>query len=217
MRWSAPRPVTPRRRPISLRVACVCRKASSAASVRACMNAGSGIFAENRNGSGSGRNITINAGGSVVTHGPAGTLGGAVISSAALQSATGNGGTITITSGGPATFEAGNRRQLRQQRQQRRQHPSHYRRKHRAVRTSGRRSQRHASCHAAERHDSRRRRQSSARRRDPRAIDLRDRVGHPDQLHRHDCLAGRVRCGRSGHHRRLRRHHPRPRRLHRQR
>ena len=90
-----------------LRVAGVCRKASSAASVRACLNAGSGIFAENRHGSGSGRNITINAGGSVVAHGPPGTLGGAVISGAALQSATGNGGTITITSGGPATFEAG--------------------------------------------------------------------------------------------------------------
>jgi hypothetical protein len=71
------------------------------------LNAGSGIFAENRHGSGSGGNITINAGGSVVAHGPAGILGGAIISSAALQAATGNGGTITITSGGPATFEGG--------------------------------------------------------------------------------------------------------------
>jgi hypothetical protein len=71
------------------------------------MNAGSGMFAENRHGTGSGGNITINAGGSVTLHGPASSLNGAVISSAALGSATGNGGTVTINSGGPATFEAG--------------------------------------------------------------------------------------------------------------
>ncbi len=71
------------------------------------MNAGSGMFAENRHGTGSGGNITINAGGSVTVHGPASSLNGAVISSAALGSATGNGGTVTINSGGPATFEAG--------------------------------------------------------------------------------------------------------------
>jgi hypothetical protein len=70
------------------------------------MNAGSGMFAENRHGTGNGGNITINAGGSVLLHGPS-TVNGAVISSAALGSATGNGGTVTITSGGPATFEAG--------------------------------------------------------------------------------------------------------------
>ncbi|MEA2239569.1 MAG: hypothetical protein QOC81_4293 [Thermoanaerobaculia bacterium] len=71
------------------------------------LNAGSGIFAENRHGSGSGGNITINAGGNIVSLGPASTFSGAVISSAALGSATGNGGAISLTSGGTATFESG--------------------------------------------------------------------------------------------------------------
>ena len=71
------------------------------------MNAGSGIFAEDRHGSGSGGNITINAGGTVSVHGPAATLGGAVISTAAFGSATGNGGTITINSGDAAALDAG--------------------------------------------------------------------------------------------------------------
>jgi hypothetical protein len=71
------------------------------------MNAGSGMFAENRHGTGNGGNITINAGGSVTLHGPASNLAGAVISGAALGSANGNGGTITINSGGSTTLEAG--------------------------------------------------------------------------------------------------------------
>jgi hypothetical protein len=71
------------------------------------LNAGSGIFAENRHGSGSGGNVTINAGGSIVSHGPASTFSGAVISTAALGSATGNGGAISISSGSTATFESG--------------------------------------------------------------------------------------------------------------
>jgi len=71
------------------------------------MNAGSGMFAENRLGTGSGGNITINAGGTVTLHGPASTLNGAVISSAGLGSATGDGGTITINSGGATTLEGG--------------------------------------------------------------------------------------------------------------
>src|SRR5882672_11984295 len=71
------------------------------------MNAGSGMFAENRHGNGSGGNITINAGGTAVLHGPASTFNGAVISSAALGSATGNGGTVTVSSGGATTLEAG--------------------------------------------------------------------------------------------------------------
>jgi len=71
------------------------------------MNAGSGMFAENRLGAGSGGNITINAGGAVTLHGPASTLNGAVISSAAFGSATGSGGTVTINSGGATTLEGG--------------------------------------------------------------------------------------------------------------
>jgi hypothetical protein len=71
------------------------------------MNAGSGMFAENRLGAGSGGNITINAGGAVTLHGPASTLTGAVISGAAFGSATGSGGTVTINSGGATTLEAG--------------------------------------------------------------------------------------------------------------
>ena len=71
------------------------------------MNAGSGMFAENRLGAGSGGNITINASGSVTLHGPASTLNGAVISSAAFGSAIGNGGTVTINSGGATTLEGG--------------------------------------------------------------------------------------------------------------
>jgi hypothetical protein len=71
------------------------------------MNAGSAMYAENRHGTGNGGNITITAGGSVSVHGPAGSLPGAVISGAALGSANGNGGIITVNSGGPSTFEAG--------------------------------------------------------------------------------------------------------------
>ena len=71
------------------------------------MNAGSGLFAENRHGNGAGGNVTINAGGGVVVHGPTSSLGGAVISTAAFGSSNGNGGNITITGAGPMTFEAG--------------------------------------------------------------------------------------------------------------
>jgi len=71
------------------------------------MNAGSGLFAENRIGSGSGGSITIDAGGNVTLHGAAGSLPGAVISSGALLSATGSGGAITINSDGATTLEAG--------------------------------------------------------------------------------------------------------------
>src|SRR3954447_5593997 len=71
------------------------------------MNAGSALFAENRIGTGSGGSITVNAGGNVILHGPAGSSSGAVISSAALLSATGVGGAITINSGGATTLEAG--------------------------------------------------------------------------------------------------------------
>src|SRR3954451_10771843 len=49
------------------------------------MNAGSGLFAENRQGSGSGANITFNAGGSVVLHGPASTFAGAKIGTSATS------------------------------------------------------------------------------------------------------------------------------------
>ncbi len=71
------------------------------------MNAGSGMFAENRHGNGNGGDITILAGGAVVLHGPASTLSGAMISTNALGSANGNGGKVTIASGGASTFEAG--------------------------------------------------------------------------------------------------------------
>jgi|GEM_PF-646922 len=71
------------------------------------MNAGSALYAENRIGSGSGGSITVNAGGNIILHGPAGSSSGAVISSAALLSATGSGGAITINSGGATTLEAG--------------------------------------------------------------------------------------------------------------
>jgi len=71
------------------------------------MNAGSGLFAENRIGTGSGGSITIDAGGNVTLHGAAGSSPGAVISSAALLSATGSGGAITINSDGATTLEAG--------------------------------------------------------------------------------------------------------------
>ncbi len=71
------------------------------------MSAGSGMFAENRQGSGSGANITINAGGSVVLHGPASTFAGARIGTSATSSASGSGGTVTITSGGATTLESG--------------------------------------------------------------------------------------------------------------
>jgi hypothetical protein len=71
------------------------------------MNAGSGMFAENRHGNGNGGNITINAGGSVVLHGPASNLAGATISTGGLGSANSNGGTVTITSGGATILEAG--------------------------------------------------------------------------------------------------------------
>ncbi|MEA2329586.1 MAG: hypothetical protein QOE68_4545, partial [Thermoanaerobaculia bacterium] len=73
------------------------------------MLAGSGVFAENRSGSGNGGNIIINAGGNFTMQSPVGLLAGARISSA-RTSTGGSGdhaGDITISAGGTTDLQAG--------------------------------------------------------------------------------------------------------------
>jgi VCBS repeat-containing protein len=68
------------------------------------MTPGSGLFAENRKGNGTGGNITINAGGNVLLQGATVSQPGAIISSGS-ESSNDNGGQIAITAGGTAKFE----------------------------------------------------------------------------------------------------------------
>jgi VCBS repeat-containing protein len=75
------------------------------------MLSGGAIFAENRNGSGNGGNIIVQAGGNFTMQGPSGVLTGAKISSA-RTSTGGSGdhaGDITVTVGGTTNLQAGSR------------------------------------------------------------------------------------------------------------
>jgi len=73
------------------------------------MTAGSGLFAEDRIGTGNGGDITIQAGGNVKLDGPAASLAGAKISSGrSIGALPGqHAGAITVISGGTTTFQAG--------------------------------------------------------------------------------------------------------------
>ncbi|MGA8809941.1 MAG: Ig-like domain-containing protein, partial [Thermoanaerobaculia bacterium] len=69
---------------------------------------GSAIFAENRNGSGNGGNIIIQAGGNVTAQSPSGILLGAKISSARVSSGgNDHAGDITISAGGTTNLQSG--------------------------------------------------------------------------------------------------------------
>ena len=71
------------------------------------INAGGGIFAENRTGTGSGAPITFTVGHDFVMHGPATTLAGAVVSSDSSSSSGANGGNVTANVSGAVTIEPG--------------------------------------------------------------------------------------------------------------
>jgi VCBS repeat-containing protein len=73
------------------------------------MLTGSAVFAENRNGSGNGGNIIIQAGGNLIMQSPSGLLNGAKISSARTSSGGTNdhAGDITITVGGTTNLQSG--------------------------------------------------------------------------------------------------------------
>ncbi|HEV7487903.1 MAG TPA: Ig-like domain-containing protein [Thermoanaerobaculia bacterium] len=73
------------------------------------MTAGSGLFAEDRIGTGNGGDVTIQAGGNVTLDGPMGILSGAKIStSRSIGALPGqHAGAITVTSGGTTNLQAG--------------------------------------------------------------------------------------------------------------
>jgi len=69
---------------------------------------GSAVFAENRNSSGSGGDITFTVGGNFLMQGPATTFAGALISSSKINGGhPAHAGDITVSAGGTVTQEAG--------------------------------------------------------------------------------------------------------------
>ncbi|HEY3567640.1 MAG TPA: cadherin domain-containing protein [Thermoanaerobaculia bacterium] len=71
------------------------------------MRAGSGIFAENRRGGGTGGNIQLTVGGNLILLGPSGTLPGAIVSSSRLTDGAEPAGSITFSVHGNTVLEAG--------------------------------------------------------------------------------------------------------------
>ena len=71
------------------------------------LRAGSGIFAENRRGSGAAGSILLTVGGNLNLRGPAGSLPGAIVSSSRLSSAAKPAGSTTFSVHGDVTLEAG--------------------------------------------------------------------------------------------------------------
>jgi VCBS repeat-containing protein len=71
------------------------------------LRAGSGIFAENRRGSGAAGNILLTVGGNLALRGPAGSLPGAIVSSSRLSNAAKPAGSTTFSVHGDVTLEAG--------------------------------------------------------------------------------------------------------------
>jgi len=71
------------------------------------INAGGGVFAENRTGTGSGAPIAFTVGHDFVMHGAAGTLPAAIVSTDSVSSSGSNGGNVTVTAGNAATIESG--------------------------------------------------------------------------------------------------------------
>ena len=71
------------------------------------VEAGGGIFAENRRGGGKGGNISLTVGGNLILRGPSGALSGAVVSSGRTTDSAVAAGNITFTVQGNVELEAG--------------------------------------------------------------------------------------------------------------
>jgi large repetitive protein len=71
------------------------------------LQSGSAVYAENRNGGGTGGNITFTVGGNVVVAGPSGAQAGAIVSSGNTVSSNVNAGSIAFNADGTALFSAG--------------------------------------------------------------------------------------------------------------
>ncbi len=71
------------------------------------LQSGSAVYAENRNGGGTGGNITFNVGGNVVVAGPSGAQAGAIVSSGNTNTSNVNAGAIAFNVDGTALFNAG--------------------------------------------------------------------------------------------------------------
>ena len=71
------------------------------------LRAGSGIFVENRRGSGAAGSILLTVGGNLTLRGPAGSLPGAIVSSSRLSNAAKPAGSTTFSVHGDVTLEAG--------------------------------------------------------------------------------------------------------------
>jgi hypothetical protein len=71
------------------------------------VNAGGGIYAENRTGGGTGGAITLSVGHDFAMRAPSGTLAGAIISTDSSSSSGSTGGNVTATVAGAATIESG--------------------------------------------------------------------------------------------------------------
>jgi hypothetical protein len=71
------------------------------------MNAGSGLFAENRRSGGDGGNITLTVGGDLTLHGSTASLPGAVVSSSRTAGSSGHAGDVSMDVSGRVLTEAG--------------------------------------------------------------------------------------------------------------
>jgi Bacterial Ig domain len=71
------------------------------------MNAGSGLFAENRRSGGDGGNIALTVGGDLTLHGSTASLPGAVVSSSRTAGASGHAGDVSMDVSGSVKTEAG--------------------------------------------------------------------------------------------------------------
>ena len=71
------------------------------------INAGGGVFAENRTGTGSGGAISFTVGNNFVMHGASGGLGAAIVSTDSTSSSGSAGGAITANVTGDVTIESG--------------------------------------------------------------------------------------------------------------
>jgi hypothetical protein len=71
------------------------------------MNAGSGIFTENRRETGNSGAISLTVGGDLILHGPAASLPGAVVSSSRIPGSSGQTGDVSADVSGAVTLDAG--------------------------------------------------------------------------------------------------------------
>jgi hypothetical protein len=71
------------------------------------MNAGSGLFAENRRSGGDGGNITLTVGGDLTLHGATASLPGAIVSSSRTAGSSGHAGDVSMDVSGRVLTESG--------------------------------------------------------------------------------------------------------------